>query len=179
MLLHGSIGSPPDAPKTLRNPTNQPGAALDRPTRSSAARHLSTGGPDRPPPVASSMTTLGPSLTVTGEITCHGDMTIHGKVKGQITMTQGNLVVAPTGSTEANVHGIRITVHGNVKGDIVASERLELTDTAVVTGMISTPSLVVRDGATFDGVIEMDKKKKAAPPAAAKLSIVDPVAKAS
>ena len=124
------------------------------------------------------MTTLGPSLTITGEITCHEDITIHGKVNGQITMTQGNIVVAPTGTTEANLHGIRITVHGKVKGDIVASERLELTDTAVVTGMISAPSLVVRDGATFDGVIDM-AAKKAATPEAPKLPIAEAFAKAS
>src|SRR6185436_16426401 len=104
--------------------------------------------------------------TVKGEITCQEDITIHGKVTGQITMTQGSLVVAPTGSTEANLHGIRITVHGKVKGDIVASERLELTDTASVTGMISAPSLVIRDGATFDGVIDMAAKKKGATPSA-------------
>ena len=126
------------------------------------------------------MTTFGPSLTVIGEITCQEDITIHGKVNGQITMTRGNLVVAPTGSTEANLHGIRITVHGKVKGDIVASERLELTDTAVVSGMISAPSLIVQDGATFDGVIDMVAKKKEATPAAPAAAIVEPpVAKAS
>jgi cytoskeletal protein CcmA (bactofilin family) len=125
------------------------------------------------------MTTLGPSLTVTGEITCEEDITIHGKVKGQITMTRGTLVVAPTGSTDADVHGIRITVHGKVKGDIVASERLELTETAVVSGMISAPSLIVQDGATFDGVVDMAAKKKAATPAAPVASIVKPLAKAS
>jgi cytoskeletal protein CcmA (bactofilin family) len=125
------------------------------------------------------MTTLGPSLTVIGEITAHEDITIHGKVNGQITMTQGTLVVAPTGSTEAHLHGIRITVHGTVKGDVVASERLELTDTAVVAGTISAPSLVIRDGATFDGVIDMAGKKKAAIPAAPRLASVEPMAKAS
>jgi len=82
-------------------------------------------------------------------------------------------------STEANLHGIRITVYGKVKGDIVASERLELTDTAVVTGMISCPSLVVRDGATFNGVIDMAAKKKAAPPAAPKRPIAEAFAKVS
>jgi cytoskeletal protein CcmA (bactofilin family) len=131
------------------------------------------------PPVASSMTTLGPSLTVVGEITCQEDITIHGKVKGQVTMTKGNLVVAPSGSTDANLNGIRITVHGKVKGDIVASERLELTDTAVVSGMISAPSLVVAEGATFDGVIDMNTRKKVDAPAAPKLAVVEPVAKAS
>jgi cytoskeletal protein CcmA (bactofilin family) len=125
------------------------------------------------------MTTLGPSLTITGEITCQEDMTIHGTVNGLITMAQGNLVVAPTGRAEANVQGARITVHGKVTGDITASERLELTDTAVVTGLISAPSLIVRDGATFDGMIEMTTKKKAATPIAPKLAIAEPIAKAS
>jgi cytoskeletal protein CcmA (bactofilin family) len=125
------------------------------------------------------MTTLGPSLTVTGDITCQEDITIHGTVNGQITMTRGSLVVAPTGSADANLHGIRITVHGKVKGDIVASECLELTDTAVVTGMISSPSLVVRDGAAFNGIVDMAAKKPAATAAAPQLAIVEPVAKAS
>ena len=122
------------------------------------------------------MTTLGPSLTIVGDITCQEDITVHGTVKGQITVTRGTLVVAPTGSADANLHGLRITVHGKVKGDIVASERLELTETAVVTGMISAPSLVVQDGATLDGVIDMAKKKKGAAPGA---SNVEPFAKAS
>lgn len=134
------------------------------------------------------MTTLGPSLTFVGEITCQEDITIHGKVKGQVTMTRGNLVVAPTGSTEANLNGIRITVHGKVKGDIVASERLELTDTAVVSGMISAPSLVIQEGATFDGVIDMASRKAEAPkmempktetPVAPKPAVVEAMAKAS
>jgi cytoskeletal protein CcmA (bactofilin family) len=125
------------------------------------------------------MTTLGPSLTVTGDITCHEDITVHGTVNGQITMTRGSLVVAPTGSTDANLHGTRITVHGKVKGDIVASECVELTDTAVVTGMISSPSLVVRDGATFNGIVDMAAKKPVAAAAGPQLAIVEPVAKAS
>jgi hypothetical protein len=45
--------------------------------------------------------------------------------------------------------------------------------------MISAPSLVVRDGARFDGVIDMAVRKKTAAPAAPKLTVVEPVAKAS
>jgi cytoskeletal protein CcmA (bactofilin family) len=126
---------------------------------------------------SSSMTTLGPSVTVVGEVTCQEEMTIQGKVKGQVTMIQGNLVVAPSGRAEANLHGIRVTIHGNVKGDIVASERLELMDTAVVAGMISAPSLVIQDGATFEGVIDMGARKTV-PPAAPAPVIAEAVAQA-
>ena len=110
-------------------------------------------------------------------------MTVHGRVNGLITMQQGNLVIAPTGSAEANLRGIKITVHGKVAGDITASERLELTDTANVTGTITAPSLLLKEGAVFNGIIDMALTKpgaKAAAPTTPKLTIVEPnVAKAS
>jgi cytoskeletal protein CcmA (bactofilin family) len=107
------------------------------------------------------MTTIGPSLTITGDITSQEDMTVHGKINGQITMQQGALVVAPTGNADANVQGAKITVHGKIAGDVAATEKVELTSTANVTGTITTPSLVLQDGAMFNGIIDMSGKKAA------------------
>jgi len=42
------------------------------------------------------MTTIGTSLVITGEVTSKEDITIHGQVKGQISMLEGTLLVAPT-----------------------------------------------------------------------------------
>jgi cytoskeletal protein CcmA (bactofilin family) len=126
------------------------------------------------------MTTLGPSLTVTGDIISQEDITVHGTVKGTITMQQGALVIAPAGKAEANVEGSIITVNGTVSGDLVARDRLELTDTAHVSGTITAPSLVLREGAVFNGLIDMATKKgTAAKPGAPKLAAVEPVQKAS
>ena len=126
------------------------------------------------------MTTLGPSLTITGDITCQEDMTIHGTVKGTITMQQGTLVVAQTGTAEANVQGSTITVHGKVSGDLTATDKIELTDTATVSGTISAPALLLREGAVFNGIIDMSVKKGGTiKPAAPKLTVVEPAAKAS
>src|SRR5262245_10260785 len=108
------------------------------------------------------MTTLGPSLTVTGDITSQENITVHGTVKGTITMQQGALVVAPEGKAEANVQGSIITVHGTVSGDLTATDKLELSDTAHVSGTISAPMLVLREGAVFNGIIDMSTTKKAA-----------------
>jgi cytoskeletal protein CcmA (bactofilin family) len=107
------------------------------------------------------MTTIGPSLTITGDITSQEDMTVHGKVNGQITMQQGALVLAPTGSVDAKVHGGKITVHGKLAGDVSATEKVELTETANVTGTLTAPSLVLQDGAIFNGIIDMSGKKTA------------------
>jgi len=121
------------------------------------------------------MTTLGPSLTITGDLTSQEDMTVHGTVKGQINMQQGVLVIATTGTAEANVQGSKVLVHGTISGDIAVTERVELSQTANVSGTISAPSLVLQEGAVFNGIIDMSGKKgaKTGP------KLVENVAKAS
>ena len=124
------------------------------------------------------MTTIGPSLIITGELTSQEDVTIHGKVKGQIRMSEGALLVAPKGTIDADIEGTRVTIHGTVAGSVVAADRIELTPTANVTGTLTTRSVVLQDGATFNGIVDMDreavKSKKQSGPAT-----VIPISKAS
>lgn len=123
------------------------------------------------------MTTIGPSLVITGDLTCQEDITIHGRVNGQITMTQGTLVIAPTGNVDASIEGGKIAVHGTVKGDVLATERLELTESANVSGTISAPAIALKEGATFNGMVDMATKKAGgAKPAAVKPADVAAIA---
>jgi cytoskeletal protein CcmA (bactofilin family) len=108
------------------------------------------------------MTTIGPSLIITGEVTSREDMTIHGRIKGQISMEEGGLVVAPKANVEADIHGPRVIVHGNLSGDIAAAERVELMPTAIVNGTLLSPVVLLQEGATFNGAIEVDRKSKGA-----------------
>lgn len=103
------------------------------------------------------MTTIGPSLVITGELTSQEDVTIHGRLKGQIQMAAGSLLVAPTGNIDAEVKCARLTVHGSVAGNVAATERVELTATANVTGKMTMPALVLQDGARFSGSIQMER----------------------
>jgi cytoskeletal protein CcmA (bactofilin family) len=122
------------------------------------------------------MTTIGPSLMITGELICQEDITIHGRVRGQIRMEQGAMLLAPTGKVEADVKGTRITIHGTLSGD-VAADRIELTTTANVSGTLTAGEVVMQEGATFNGLVDMSTtaKGKARPRPVA----VEPVAKAS
>jgi cytoskeletal protein CcmA (bactofilin family) len=104
------------------------------------------------------MTTIGPSILITGEITSQEDITIHGRVKGHIRMQDGSLLVAPKGHVDADVLGARVTIHGRAAGDIAASERLELTATADVTGTLTARAIVLQDGAAFSGLIDMHQR---------------------
>jgi cytoskeletal protein CcmA (bactofilin family) len=104
------------------------------------------------------MTTIGASLLITGEITSQEDITIHGRVKGQIRMEEGFLVIAETGSVDADLEGARVTIHGTLAGSVAASERIELTPRANVSGMLTTRAVVIHDGATFNGLIDVERQ---------------------
>lgn len=108
------------------------------------------------------MTTIGASLVITGQVTSREDMTVHGQIKGQISMDEGALLVAPSASVEADVQVPRLTIHGTLSGDIAAAERVELTPTATVRGTLLAPSVILREGALFNGSIDIDRRPKAA-----------------
>ena len=108
------------------------------------------------------MTTIGPSLIIKGEITSTEDVTIQGQVIGTISMQQGALLIAQTAKVEADANALRLTIHGTFAGDVVASERVELTATANMTGTLVAPAVVLQDGAVFNGSIEVAGRPKRA-----------------
>ena len=108
------------------------------------------------------MTTIGASLVITGQVTSREDMTVHGRIKGQISMDEGALLVAPTANVEAEIQVVRLTIHGTFSGDIAAGERVELTPTATVNGTLLAPAVILREGAMFNGSIEVERRPKGA-----------------
>ena len=125
------------------------------------------------------MTTIGASLIVTGDITSQEDITIHGCVKGQIRMDKGALLVAPNGLVDADVQGTHVTIHGTLAGNVLAMDRVELTPTADVTGTLTAPALVMQDGATFNGTIDMERKATKDTPAVTARPMVEGVFRSS
>jgi cytoskeletal protein CcmA (bactofilin family) len=49
-----------------------------------------------------------------------------------------------------------LTIHGTMAGDIAAAERVELTDTAAVSGTLLSPAVIMREGAFFNGAMVVD-----------------------
>jgi cytoskeletal protein CcmA (bactofilin family) len=104
------------------------------------------------------MTTIGASLTIKGEVTSHEDVTVHGNLHGKITMTNGSLLVAQSATVEAEAAVSRVKIDGRFSGDVAAEERVELSPTANVSGTIVAPALVIQDGAAFNGMIDISRK---------------------
>ena len=110
---------------------------------------------------------VGGGTVVTGEATFKAMMRIDGHLSGRITSSSGTLVVGTGGKVDANIEVAVATIHGTLNGDIIATQRLELGRAARVNGNIQTPSLVIEQGAIFEGSCKMlqlnaaqDKSKK-------------------
>jgi cytoskeletal protein CcmA (bactofilin family) len=108
------------------------------------------------------MTTIGPALAIQGEISSDEDLLIEGRVGGQIVIRNATLTIGPQARVEADVRGARVQVLGAIQGSIAATERIELAPTAAVVGDLSANRIVVIDGATFNGRIDMDQRTIAA-----------------
>jgi cytoskeletal protein CcmA (bactofilin family) len=108
------------------------------------------------------MTRIGHSLVITGELECAEDLLIEGRVDGHVVVRDATLTIAPAGTVQAQVRGARVLVEGQVKGSIIATERIELSLAARVEGSLSADRVVLRDGARFDGGIDMRQRTIAA-----------------
>src|SRR5713226_1863392 len=98
---------------------------------------------------------VGSGTVVTGEATFKAMMRIDGHLSGRISSSSGTLVVGTNGKVEANIDVAVATIHGTVNGDIIATQRLELGRAAKVSGNIQTPSLLIEQGAIFEGSCKM------------------------
>jgi len=108
------------------------------------------------------VTTISSTFIITGELTSGEDLTVQGRVNGNVLMREAVLTIGEGAQLRADVRGTRVLVHGQLKGSIVASERIELAPTAAVEGSLSANRVVLVDGTCFNGSIDMDQRTIAA-----------------
>ncbi|HKR01501.1 MAG TPA: polymer-forming cytoskeletal protein [Pyrinomonadaceae bacterium] len=104
---------------------------------------------------------VGNGTTLTGEANFKGMLRVDGHLSGQVKSEGGTLIVGNNGQVDADIEVAVATIHGAVNGDIIASQRLELGRAAKVNGNIQTPSLVIEQGAVFEGSCRMVQQKAA------------------
>jgi len=105
---------------------------------------------------------VGGGTDVTGEANFKAMMRVDGHFSGRVTSSSGTLIVGANGKVDANIEVAVAVIHGTINGDIIATQRLELGRAAKVTGNIQTPSLVIEQGAIFEGTCKMVQMNQAA-----------------
>jgi len=127
----------------------QPRSAQSKPGARAPASH--TGG---------GVATIGPSITIKGNVTGDEDLVIQGQIDGKVKLGKHNVTIGSDGRVKADVHGRTVVVEGEVEGDLRAQEQIVLRRTAKVIGSIAAPRVTLEDGAVFRGAIEMDASPK-------------------
>ncbi len=103
----------------------------------------------------SGMAMIGPSIWIRGDVTGSEDLLIQGRVDGSVTLDLHTVSVGSEGRVNANITGRVIVIEGEVEGDLTALEQIVLLGSARVQGDIKAPRVVLKDGATFRGLVDM------------------------
>jgi cytoskeletal protein CcmA (bactofilin family) len=149
-------------------PTNQPQtptrpAEPERPTPStpSAPAMSSTMAADPAPrPVATTtadQATIGKSLVIKGEVTGSESLYIDGRVEGSINLAGNRVTIGRNGVVAANINAREIVVLGKVRGNLTASDRVDIRSDGSLTGDVIAARISIEDGAFFKGGIDIRK----------------------
>jgi cytoskeletal protein CcmA (bactofilin family) len=100
---------------------------------------------------------IGKSVVIKGELSGSEDLYVDGQVEGSIELQGNRLVIGPHGQVRANVNAKGVIVQGKLEGNILASERAELTKSAIAVGDIVTQRVAIEEGAYFKGKVDVQR----------------------
>jgi cytoskeletal protein CcmA (bactofilin family) len=149
-------------------PTNQPQtparpAEPERPTMSTPSAPVVSSNE---PPVAArpatttttaDQATIGKSLVIKGEVTGSESLYIDGRVEGSINLSGNRVTVGRNGVVAANINAREIVVLGKVRGNLTASDRVDIRSDGSLTGDVVAARISIEDGAFFKGGIDIRK----------------------
>ena len=148
---------------------NQPGSTTPqtpepiRPTSVSPTFETATARaatPSASAPVAApsgDQATIGKSLIVKGELSGSESLYIDGKVEGAINLPGNRVTVGRNGQVAANILAREVVVLGKVRGNIQASDRVDIRSEGSLTGDVQAARISIEDGAFFKGGIDIRK----------------------
>ena len=103
---------------------------------------------------------LGQSVSIKGELSGSEDLTLYGQMEGRVSLPEHLLTVGPQAAVKADIAARAVVVKGTVTGNVTAKERLEIQPNGSVMGDVISPRLVIADGGSLQGKVEMKPAAK-------------------
>ena len=142
-----------------------------KPTQQNPASPAPTPEPPRPTPVQPSIETPRPAaapstgeqasiskgLSIKGEITGTESLFIDGKIEGSINIPGNRVTVGKNGVVNASISAREIVVLGKLKGNVTATDRVDIRAEGALTGDVAAARISIEDGAFFKGGIDIRK----------------------
>jgi len=102
-------------------------------------------------------TILSSDIDFSGTLNFEKPFLIRGRLSGDI-MARGLLVVDEEAVVEANINASKVVIRGSVKGDVTASEKVEVTITGKLVGNVTAPEIFMETGCIFNGRCTMTER---------------------
>jgi len=144
---------PTNAPASPLTPSPEPQRSYTPP----APEPQSTPRPAAPAITTQEQATLGKSLVIKGEVTGSESLYIDGRVEGSINLPGNRVTVGRNGVVSANISAREIVVLGKVRGNMTASDRVDIRGEGSLTGDVVAQRISIEDGAYFKGGIDIRK----------------------
>ena len=138
----------PPQPEKPASP-NTPSLIPTEPAQPAASRDTVLG--------TAGQATIGKSLVIKGEVTGSESLYIDGRVEGSISLAGNRVTVGPNGVVAADINAGEIVVLGTVRGNLVASDLVDIHSEGSLTGDDVAQRISIEDGAFFKGGIDTRK----------------------
>ena len=102
-------------------------------------------------------TFIGEGAFFKGLLGFEGTVCIDGKFEGQVD-TVGTLIISEAGEIIADIEAGIVVCKGQVKGNVTATQKVEMHPSSKITGNVKSPSLSIEIGAKVEGSIDMSNK---------------------
>jgi cytoskeletal protein CcmA (bactofilin family) len=139
-------GTPTPEPVRPAGPGTPPGYSAS-PAAGAAAGAVAAG----------EQATIGKSLVIKGEVSGSESLYIDGKIEGAINLPGNRVTVGRNGQVAANIMAREVVVLGKVRGNVHASDRVDIRSEGSLTGDVIAARISIEDGAFFKGGIDIRK----------------------
>src|SRR4029450_12820861 len=165
---------PTNQPATPGRPTEPERPSVSTPTTPTMSEPAAASTPRPVTTTPSDQATIGKSLVIKGEVTGSESLYIDGRVEGSISLAGNRVTVGRNGVVAANINAREIGVLGKVRGNLTASDRVDIRSDGSLTGDVVAARISIEDGAFFKGGIDIRKGGQASPKEESKCSTPEP-----
>jgi cytoskeletal protein CcmA (bactofilin family) len=102
-------------------------------------------------------TILSADIDFSGTLNFEKSFLIRGRLSGEVD-ARGLLVVDEEAVVDANISASRVVIRGQVKGNVTASEKVEVAVTGKLLGNVTAPEILMETGCVFNGLCTMTGK---------------------
>jgi len=102
-------------------------------------------------------TSIGNLVFIVGDIKAEKDLIINGTVKGNVEVKNHSFFLGPSGRLQGKIDGLNVRIRGQMKGEIKATGKVEITQEARFSGKIKCKSISVEKGAYFNADVDLGR----------------------